>query len=251
MFQIGPSLREARTRRGFSPADVHKAVRIRERYLTALEEERWEMLPGDAYTKGFLRTYAEFLGLNGQLYIDEYNARVAQHEEEPLLPEAMTKRGRTGGILFRTIGAVLLLGAAIGGLAAWRHAGAPARPTIDAAAAAPTPTAAVAKPRVHDAVPAPAVHHTKPAVAPKPTFTVIRAVRDRSWLSVRLGGPNGREIFRGNLEPGHFLKYGLHQPIWMRMGRPLALDIKIGKTLVGGLPDAASNVLLTRSGAKR
>ena len=89
MFQIGPSLREARTRRGFSPADVHKAVRIRERYLTALEEERWDMLPGDAYTKGFLRTYAEFLGLNGQLYIDEYNARIAQHEEEPLVPETI------------------------------------------------------------------------------------------------------------------------------------------------------------------
>src|SRR3954451_24513519 len=91
MFQIGPSLREARMRRGFSPADVHKAVRIRERYLTALEEERWEMLPGDAYTKGFLRTYAEFLGLDGQLYIDEYNARVAVHEEAPLVPEALSK----------------------------------------------------------------------------------------------------------------------------------------------------------------
>jgi len=250
MFQIGPSLREARTRRGFSPADVHKAVRIRERYLTALEEERWEMLPGDAYTKGFLRTYAEFLGLNGQLYIDEYNARIAQHDEEPLVPEVMKKRGGAGGILFRTIGAVLLVGAAVGGLAAWRHAGTPARPTIDAAAAAPKPT--VVKPRVHPvAHTAPAVHRTKPAVAPKATFTIIRAVRDRSWLSVRLGGPSGREIFRGNLEPGHFLKYGLHQPIWVRMGRPLALDIRIGKQLVTALPDAATNVLLTSAGAQR
>jgi cytoskeleton protein RodZ len=249
MFQIGPSLREARTRRGFSPADVHKAVRIRERYLTALEEERWEMLPGDAYTKGFLRTYAEFLGLDGQLYIDEFNARIAQHDEEPLVPEVLKKQGRAGGILFRTIGAVLLLGAAIAGLAAWRHAGTPARPTIDAAAAAPKPTAAV-KPQIHH-VAAPAAKKTKPAVAPKPTFTIIRAVRDRSWLSVRLGGPLGKEIFRGTLEPGHFLKYGLHRPIWVRMGRPLALDIRIGKTLVAGLPDATANVLLTRNGATR
>jgi cytoskeleton protein RodZ len=83
VFQIGASLREARTRRGFSAADVHKAIRIRERYLTALEEERWDMLPGEAYTKGFLRTYAEHLGLNSQLYIDEYNARIARHDEEP------------------------------------------------------------------------------------------------------------------------------------------------------------------------
>src|SRR5246500_2206070 len=98
MFQIGDSLREARARRGFTPADVHKAIRIRERYLTALEEERWEMLPGDAYTKGFLRTYAEFLGLDGQLYIDEYNARIAVPGEAPLVPDAVTKTpGRSRG----------------------------------------------------------------------------------------------------------------------------------------------------------
>lgn len=241
MFQIGPSLREARTRRGFSPADVHKAVRIRERYLTALEEERWEMLPGDAYTKGFLRTYAEFLGLNGQLYIDEYNARIAQRDEEPLVPDVLKKPGRASAILFRTIGAVIVVGAAIGGLVVWRHAGSPARPTIDAAAAA-------SKPVHHHVAAAPT---TKPAVAPKPTFTVIRAVRDRSWLSVRLGGPSGKEIFRGTLEPGHVLEYGLGHAIWMRMGRPLALDIKIGKSLVEGLPAAPTNVVLTRDGARR
>jgi cytoskeletal protein RodZ len=75
MFEIGASLREARTKRGLSAADVRKELHIRERYLTALEAEQWEQLPGEAYAKGFLRTYAEFLGLNGTLYIDEYNAR--------------------------------------------------------------------------------------------------------------------------------------------------------------------------------
>jgi hypothetical protein len=208
------------------------------------------MLPGDAYTKGFLRTYAEFLGLNGQLYIDEYNARIAQHEEEPLVPEVMQKQGRTGGILFRSIGAVILVGAVVGGLVAWRHAGSPARPTIDAAAAAPV----VAKPRVHHAgvaIMAADAPTAKPVVAPKPTYTVIRAVRDRSWLSVRLGGPTGKEVFRGNLEPGHLLKYGLRRPIWVRIGRPLALDIRIGKKLVPALPDAATSVLLTRLGLTR
>ena len=248
MFQIGESLRDARTRRGFTPAEVHKAIRIRERYLTALEEERWDMLPGDAYTKGFLRTYAEFLGLNGQLYIDEYNARVAVHDEEPFVPEAIKQSGHTTGILFRTIGAVILVGAAIGGVVFWRNADNPARPTIDAAAAAPAPAA-----RAHPAVAqaAAAGPAAKPVAAPKPTFTVIRAVRDHSWLSVRLGGPAGREIFRGMLEPGHFLKYGLRRKIWVRIGRPRALDIRIGKTIVDGLPDAPVNVVLTRNGATR
>ena len=250
MFQIGPSLREARTRRALSPADVHKAVRIRERYLTALEDERWEMLPGDAYTKGFLRTYAEFLGLNGQLYIDEYNARIAAHEDEPLVPEALQKsRSRATAILFRTIGAAILLGAAIAGLAVWRDTGS-ARPHIQAAAAAPEAVVGqpAAKPAAHKKVNA---QKAKPVLAPKPTFTVIRAVSDRSWLSVRLGGPSGRELFRGTLEPGRFLKYGLSQRIWVRMGRPLALDIRIGATHVGNLPDAPSNLLLTRNGPRR
>ena len=48
MFEIGPSLREARKRRGLTSEDVQKAIRIRDRYLNALEEERWELLPGDA-----------------------------------------------------------------------------------------------------------------------------------------------------------------------------------------------------------
>ena len=86
MFAIGDSLREARTRRGLSSADVQKGIRIRERYLTALEEEKWELLPGEAYTKGFLRTYAEFLGLDGNLYIDEYNARIAARSSRTRSP---------------------------------------------------------------------------------------------------------------------------------------------------------------------
>ncbi|HEY3542203.1 MAG TPA: RodZ domain-containing protein [Gaiellaceae bacterium] len=240
MFEIGPSLKEARIRRGLSPADVHKAIRIRERYLTALEEERWELLPGDAYTKGFLRTYAEYLGLNGQLYIDEYNGRIAQHDEEPLVPEALKGR-RGGGILFRTIGALLVIGGAVGGLVAWHHAGAPSRPTVETAAAAP----AVVPPA------APAKQAAKPVLAPKPTATTIAAVRDTSWLSVRIGGPSGREIFRGTLQRGRSLTFGLARPIWVRMGRPQALDIRIGKTRVAGLPGNPANLVLTKTGPRR
>jgi len=80
---------------------------------------------------------------------------------------------------------------------------------------------------------------------------VIRARRDRSWLSIRIGGSNGREVFRGTLERGHALRYGLARPVWMRMGRPHALDITIGKALVGNLPHDPSNLLLTRSGPRR
>ena len=243
MFQIGPSLREARTRRGLSPADVHKAVRIRERYLTAIEEERWEMLPGDAYTKGFLRTYAEFLGLDGQLYVEEYNARIAAaHAEEPLVPDAIARRpGRGTSILFRSIGAAVVVGAAAAALGlAWGH-----RNT-----ARPHPTAVHPARAVHQVQSIRTATPTTKPVKPKPTFALIRATRDRSWLSVRIGGPAGKEIYRGTLQQGGRLKYGLARPIWVRMGRPLALDIRIGRTPVAaGMSAAPANLLLTAGGA--
>jgi hypothetical protein len=166
------------------------------------------------------------------------------HEDEPLVPEALaTSPGRATAILFRTLGAVIILTAVVAGLAAWRHSGA-TRPHVAAAEAAPA--VVHAKPK---ATPKPAaLPVTDPQ--PRPTFTVIRATRDRSWLSIRVGGPNGQELFRGTLQRGQALKYGLSKKLWVRMGRPLALDIRIGKTPVGNLPNAASNVLLTRNGAR-
>jgi len=235
VFEIGSSLREARTRRGLSPADVHRAIRIRERYLTALEEERWELLPGDAYGKGFLRTYADFLGLHGQLYVDEYNARVALHDEELPLSEPVPSRGTGRGMLVRAFAAVLLVGAVVVAVAAWRQGSTSSRPHVAVAAAA--------APKV--------VHHaqqrtTKPVVAPKPTFALVRAARDRSWLLVRIGGPSGRQIYTGTLEQGQSMKLGLAHGIWLRMGRPQALDITVGGRLVRGLPATPANLSLTR-----
>ena len=82
VFELGSSLREARVRRELTLGDVAEETRIRSRYLQALEDERFELLPGPIYAKGFLRAYADYLGLDSQLFVDEYNARFA--EEEPL-----------------------------------------------------------------------------------------------------------------------------------------------------------------------
>ena len=91
MFEIGNSLREARLRQGFELPRVEADTKIRAKYLRALEEERFEVLPGETYVKGFLRTYSEYLGLDGQLYVDEFNSRFTR-EEEPLAPPRPTKQ---------------------------------------------------------------------------------------------------------------------------------------------------------------
>jgi hypothetical protein len=75
MFEIGNSLREARVRQGLDYPQVELATKIRAKYIRALEEEEFDVLPSGTYIKGFLRSYADFLGLDGQLYVDEYNSR--------------------------------------------------------------------------------------------------------------------------------------------------------------------------------
>src|ERR671925_286723 len=83
MFEIGNSLREARLRQGLDFPEVEHATKIRGKYLRALEDEQFDILPGQTYVKGFLRTYSEYLGLDGQLYVDEYNSRYIPGDDDP------------------------------------------------------------------------------------------------------------------------------------------------------------------------
>jgi cytoskeleton protein RodZ len=75
MPEIGASLREARLRAKVDITDVEAATKIRAKYLRALENEEWGLLPGPAFVKSFLRTYADYLGLDGKLLVDEYKLR--------------------------------------------------------------------------------------------------------------------------------------------------------------------------------
>jgi transcriptional regulator with XRE-family HTH domain len=242
MFEIGHSLREARTRRGMSAADVQKGIRIRERYLSAIEEEHWEQLPGDAYTKGFLRTYAEFLGLDGELYIDEYNAQLRGHDDEPLVPASISVRRAPTGRTARTIAGAVVLLALIAALAAWQLGGSsnppPTRAPAGAKASAPPRTAA----RVAARTPA-----VKTALAP--AFATLSATRGDCWVSVRAGGPGGALLFEGTLIRGATKRFSLTRAVWVRMGNPNALDVRAAGKPVA-LPTAPANIVLSRSGAR-
>jgi len=90
VLEIGSSLREARILRGVELAQVEAATHIRTKYLEALENDRFDLLPGEAYARGFLRTYADYLELQADLFVDEYNARFAPPEEP--LPQLIPRR---------------------------------------------------------------------------------------------------------------------------------------------------------------
>jgi cytoskeletal protein RodZ len=73
---VGPTIREARKRREIEISAVEEATRIRPRFLHAIENEEWDVLPGGVYTRGFVRTYATYLGLDGDRLAEDYRREV-------------------------------------------------------------------------------------------------------------------------------------------------------------------------------
>lgn len=107
---IGETLRDARRAMGVELTEVQERTKIRTRYLRALEEEDWDSLPGQAYARGFLRAYADFLGLESEALLDEYRRRhtLVAELQEPVLERAPSDFGRRRG----GIGPAVALGVA-------------------------------------------------------------------------------------------------------------------------------------------
>jgi hypothetical protein len=81
---VGSILREARNRRKVDLSTVEEATRIRVRFLRALENEEWDVLPGGVYTRGFIRTYATYLGLDGERLAEDFRREVEGAEARPM-----------------------------------------------------------------------------------------------------------------------------------------------------------------------
>jgi cytoskeletal protein RodZ len=79
MPEIGATLREARMRARLDVSEIEAQTKIRAKYLRALENEEWSLLPGSTFIKSFLRTYAQALGLDGRALVEEYRL----HHEQP------------------------------------------------------------------------------------------------------------------------------------------------------------------------
>jgi cytoskeletal protein RodZ len=250
MFEIGGSLREARLKRNLTPADVQKAIRIRDRYLQALEEERWELLPGDAYVKGFLRTYADYLGLDGNLYVEEYNSRLARPDEPQFVPAGLARPGgRAGGVGFlRPLIVIAVIVAIVAGLAAWQLTssnGGQSVPPPTTPTTTPTTTAS------HHSTTPKKPHKTHVSTSALPSAAVVVASHGNSWLWVRSGGANGPTVYQGTLLQGKTLPVSLkHGSVWIRIGEPSSIQIRLGGKPVQGLPTQVGNVLLTRRGIR-
>jgi hypothetical protein len=232
VFEIGSSLRTAREHRQLDLPAVERATRIRTRYLAALEDERFDVLPAPAYAKGFLRTYADFLGLDGQRFVDEFNERFVSEELPEAPPPVRIQRPR------RLFGARLVaIPLAVGiGLFAWRLAsgGGGDGKTHERAAFVP----ATPHVQVSTAV-APPVRTTPPQRAQ----IVFAASRGPCWLSVHRGSEAGPVLYQGMLEPGQHASFAGAR-LWIRIGAPWNLDATLNGKPVQ-LPAALGDVLVT------
>src|SRR5215212_3026453 len=97
MPEIGDQLRETRMRARIDITEVETATKIRAKYLRALENEEWDLLPGPTFVKTFLRTYADYLGLDARMLVEDYRVRYerpTQQELTPLRPNLTGRRGR-------------------------------------------------------------------------------------------------------------------------------------------------------------
>src|ERR1700756_887913 len=94
---VGTILGEARNRRKVELSEVEAATRIRFRYLRAIEDEEWDVLPGGVYTRGFIRTYASFLGLDGDRLVSDYRESVEPWQRSAEAPQSQPDGASAAG----------------------------------------------------------------------------------------------------------------------------------------------------------
>ncbi|HWD10529.1 MAG TPA: helix-turn-helix transcriptional regulator [Solirubrobacteraceae bacterium] len=102
MPEIGATLREARMRARIDVSEIEATTKIRAKYLRALENEEWGLLPGPTFVKSFLRTYAQALGLDGKSLVEEYRLNEERPSDamlEPIVssPQHSRRRVPSGG----------------------------------------------------------------------------------------------------------------------------------------------------------
>src|SRR5918995_1236761 len=131
---IGEALRSAREAQGKSLDDAAVATRIRSSYLEALEEERFGDLGGNVYAKGFLRSYAGYLGVDPAPLLEAYRAQ--ETPEAPLFEHAPRAIGGLESVLGSPAGVRLTVNGRDLGVAdrsgdIWRHRFTPKSRSLD------------------------------------------------------------------------------------------------------------------------
>lgn len=106
-MNLGDRLKEARHKKGLSLKEVQAELRIRSYYLEAMENNNFDIIPGEAYRRAFLKTYAEFLGLNANELLREYETIYGKPENY----EGTKREFKNSSAILRIV--AILIGAAV------------------------------------------------------------------------------------------------------------------------------------------
>jgi cytoskeleton protein RodZ len=219
VIDLGTSLAAARETRGWSLADAERLTNIRVRHLAALERGDYDALPGRAYARAFLRTYATALDLDANQLVARFEELVPVDDVEELPPprrELPLRKLATVGVVAGVLAVV-----------AW--AGTSSHPNRT------TPPAQAASPAAAPVVQEPPPPTTTVAAPSHSSALVVSATRGRCWLLVRAGGTaTGQVLFEGVLEQGQSKRFS-EAKVWIRFGAPSAVDVRRGATAVGGI----------------
>jgi transcriptional regulator with XRE-family HTH domain len=230
--RVARELRAAREARGLSLSDAANATRIWERYLQALEANApLEEFPAPAYARFFLRGYAEFLGIQPDAIVHEYDE---DHPapEGPILrpvPDARPRRrGIAGALVFVSIMALFAL-------AVVRfQQGRQDEPRAPTAAAAPTNAASRS----------PATDTQEPPPPPVDHVRAVLRMNDRSWVEV---GGDGQTLESGVvLEAGAHAVYRADRRLEITLGNAGGVGLEVnGDRVTTGSPGSVVTLLIT------
>jgi cytoskeleton protein RodZ len=226
MFEIGHSLRAARERQGLSYAEVEHATKIRAKYIRALEDEEFTILPSDAYIRGFLRTYVDYLGLDGDVYVEEYGSRfiTSWRDELPPPPRARRVRSRDRTVERRAVvlalAGIALLAALV--FVAFRYGG--------------------GSPQT------PGVGTTQQRTVTAPELT-LRGLGSGTYVEVRRGSPSGRVVLQATIAHGSVQRLS-GRGFYLRIRRPRNLRVVYDgrRVRLGGAKNLRIRVFVTVQG---
>jgi hypothetical protein len=222
MAALGDEFRSAREARGLTLSDVAEQIHIRSVYLSAIESEDWPSIGAPVYVRGFIRTYARFLGLDGEAAVTTFNQ--ATPPERPV-PVILAERGGSGLSLWAVLG--VLIAAMLVAFVAyewWSYTqAAPGGPLVSPPIAIPTAEAtAEEEPGIPEA-------SSLPILTPAPGLRHSLTIRltQRSWLRVAIDGKTEIE--------------GIFPPGTERIYSGVTADVRVGNAggvtvSVGGRP---------------
>ena len=222
MFEIGGSLTAAWQAQGLGLPDVEELTCIRVKQLAALEAEDFGALPGRAYARAFLRTYALVLALDPEPFVSAFEERFPRPEDE--LPPRPPREPRAFPTRASLTATAVVAVVAVVAFVAWSGM-TTNKPSSPLPSLSPSRATAPAHPP--DAV-------ARLSRSSAPAALVIRAVRGDCWLLARRGGATGPVLYEATLQQGQVIRFKASR-VWVRFGAPWNVDASRAGRAVHGL----------------